>query len=158
MSFIVWSQMAHCIMSLHRLTTLTEPGWDGSMIRQRLDIIDICDQILAEMTIVSTKRRQARNAQTRTDEGLEDVDTYNRGMFDRCVRLFRSMREGWAAELTKIRRTTTTTTPGLTTATAISGDSENVFVDGITAGPLAVPAELSEDVNDRWLVDIFNWS
>lgn len=50
--FFTWSQLAHVLTCLYRLTLLDEPGWDRAVVRETVDLAQFMDEIIARFNRV----------------------------------------------------------------------------------------------------------
>lgn len=143
LSFAMWCQLAHCLMSLYKLSTLDEPAWDRAALRRDLDLIEICDRIIGDMDEAASFRRPRRSDMAMTPPLYPDSTEAD--IFSVCTRMVVSMRNSWASELGALQMDPTN-------PAANKQPVENSFVDNITMG---MPMSL---LDDAWLTDIFNVS
>lgn len=144
LSFASWCQLAHCLMSLYKLSVLDEPAWDRVALRRDLDVFDVSDRIIQDMADAGTARRLSttgRGAGSRSNVAAED------DIFSTCTKLLTAMRNSWATEMGMAVRSE----PNGTSYEPIATE----FVDAVTSGPMAMPMNLADDA---WLTDIFNVS
>ncbi len=136
MTFSYWWGMAHCLLTLYRLTILDDPGWDRRAVRNRMDLLAILDRLKAGFDEVAVQRR--RDAGATVDEDL----------FHKFSKMAISMKHSWAPELAAAGGT-----PAPNTAMAAAGS----FVDS-TAGGLAVQFFQPDD-SEAWIAGLFdvNW-
>ncbi|KAK1750386.1 C6 transcription factor [Echria macrotheca] len=79
-SFSLWVQLCHAITSVYRLSLLEEPGWDTSLVRDSLDLMQLMDMLVERL------KRTAEEA------GLE-VDRAN--AFTNVINSIRTIRNAW---------------------------------------------------------------
>lgn len=85
-SFLVFSQLAHCLISLYGLSTLDGPAWDKDIVRNTANLLLILDQLANNMGRVIGL------------VGL-DSDSTEVDVFTRAAKTAASMRLGWEAKL-----------------------------------------------------------
>ena len=85
--FSIFSQLVHCLVTLYRLSTLSDPAWDKNGVQKTVDLLPIVDQVIDNMEQVATVARLDNNASTERD------------VFSRTAKLFRSIRLKWEAKL-----------------------------------------------------------
>jgi hypothetical protein len=144
MTFAIWSQVAHSLMTLYKLSSLDEPGWDRAALRRDVDLLEVCDRIMRDMDEAAARRRPEVSG-VPPDQSQIDTD-----IFSACGRMIiLSMRNAWATELGVLQAAEADPGAGM------QAPAENGFVDSFNAGGLAVPANF---LDDAWLTDIFNVS
>ncbi|KAL2265989.1 hypothetical protein VTJ83DRAFT_5341 [Remersonia thermophila] len=88
MTFGSWWNMAHCLLTLYRLSVLDDdPAWDCRAVRKRLDLLAVLDRLEAGFQETAAARRLAA--------GL----TVEEDIFGKFARFARSMRASWGSEL-----------------------------------------------------------
>lgn len=91
MTFGYWWSMAHCALTLYRLSVLDdhEAGgwWDCRAVRKRLDLLSVLDRLEAGFQEAAATRRLASGPTVEEDS------------FSKFARFARSMRNNWAKEL-----------------------------------------------------------
>ncbi|KAL2261813.1 hypothetical protein VTK26DRAFT_3256 [Humicola hyalothermophila] len=90
MTFSYWCHMCHCLLSLYRLSVRDEPGWDRRSVRNKVDLLDICDRLKAGFEELATRRRMDSGATTEEDE------------FVKFAKMLRGLKSSWAAELATV--------------------------------------------------------
>lgn len=135
MTFSYWCHMAHCLLSLYRLSVHDDPAWDRRAVRKKIDLSEICDRLKAGFEEVAAQRR------------LDAGPTVEEDGFAKFAKMVRSMKSNWAAELAAA---TDDPRPN-------SGAAAESFVDG-AADRLNVPFYQPED-SDAWIAGLFdmNW-
>ena len=145
--FPIWCQMAHCLVSLYRLSVLDEPPWDRRAVRAELDILTLCDNLESRFSAITSQRRFG-NALT-PEQAKGDI-------FAKTSRMLLSLRAGWESDLA-----------GPVVNNAADGPEESAagssvdFVDNVTTGPMAIPMRFPDDTwvaDNTWITDIFNVS
>ncbi|KAK3332291.1 hypothetical protein B0T19DRAFT_482593 [Cercophora scortea] len=142
MAFNHWCHMAHCVMMLYRLTLLDDPSWDRHKVKERLDIISVCDELA---------RRFRSCCRTEGDQ------------FFRGIKIIRSMKKGfmaeWAAAESKAGVVNTQAGPQSAERdeSSSSAPASGAVVDEVPSadGPLAVPFFSIND-SETWLADLLN--
>ncbi|KAK0615620.1 hypothetical protein B0T17DRAFT_510207 [Bombardia bombarda] len=135
MTFIYWCNMVHCIMSLHQLSALDDPAWDRRAVKDKIDILSVCDQLLAAFEGATTMRRVIGPS--------VHEDTFVTGM-----KVLKAMRAGFVMELEALERNTKEVEVALMDEAAAAANG----------APLPMPLfELGESEN--WLADLvgMNW-
>lgn len=145
-TFAIWCQVAHSLMTLYKLSTLDEPAWDRDALRRDLDLLEVCDLIIRGMDEAGARRRPEMSGMaTVPPQCPADTD-----IFSACGRMIVSMRNAWAAELAAQQP------DAADPAAADQGPADSGgFVENFNAGGLAVPVNF---LDDAWLTDIFNVS
>lgn len=85
--FTVFAQFGHCLIALYKLSTLEDPAWDKTMVRNTADVLLILDQVIDKM----------RQAAELTD-GCRDEEH----MFIKGTILMHSLRQKWEATLSPV--------------------------------------------------------
>jgi hypothetical protein len=83
-SFPCYSHMAHCLISLHKLSALQDVAWDRKLVRRELDLFEVCDRLGEDLEFVVKEYRP--------DHGEGDL-------FVKCVKALRTFRARWWADL-----------------------------------------------------------
>ncbi|KAK0671921.1 hypothetical protein QBC41DRAFT_353834 [Cercophora samala] len=137
MTFSYWCHMAHCLLSLYRLSVLDDPSWDRRAVRNKLDLLRICDQLKLGFEEVSAKRR------------LDSGPTIEEDGFTKFNMMLRTMKSGWSAELAAI--------DGVDSSGGHSTSAEQ-YLDGGSANELNLPLFHAEDP-EAWMAGLFdmNW-
>lgn len=66
----IFTQLAHCIITLYRLSTFELPGWDQGLARETVDLSVMVGKVITQL-------RQVKEA-ARLDVGvLDNLDVYN---------------------------------------------------------------------------------
>ncbi|KAB5566099.1 hypothetical protein GE09DRAFT_1218375 [Coniochaeta sp. 2T2.1] len=151
LSFSMWCQLAHNLMSLYKITTLDEPGWDRSAVRRDIDLLDICERIGGDMNTAAALRAQKQPDLIASPPGTVPTDT---DIFSACSRMMLTMKNVWSAELAALDMPDDVADPQLSADKLPPPTAVNGFVDNITTGPLAVPMDF---IDDAWL-NMFNVS
>jgi hypothetical protein len=135
MTFSYWCHMCHCLLSLYRLSVLDEPAWDRRAVRNKIDLLAICERLKIGFEEVATQRL------------LVVGPTVEEDGFAKFARMLRAMQSSWAVELAVVQGNPG---PSLNTQT-------EVFVDGSADG-MNVPFCQPED-SDSWIAGLFdmNW-
>ncbi|KAK4654465.1 hypothetical protein QC762_403520 [Podospora pseudocomata] len=139
MTFSYWCHMAHCLLSLYRLSVLDDPAWDRRAVRNKLDLLRICDQLKLGFEELSAKRR------------LDSGPTIEEDGFTKFNMMLRTMKSGWVAELAAID------------GVDLSGgghhsSSVEQYLDAGNANELNLPLFHAEDP-EAWMAGLFdmNW-
>jgi hypothetical protein len=90
MTFGYWWNMAHCLLTIYRLTVLDEPAWNRAAVRSKCDLLLICDQLRVGFEEVAAKRR------------LDAGPTVEEDTFSRFVQMMRMMKSNWGPDLAAI--------------------------------------------------------
>ena len=136
-TFSYYCQMAHNLMTLFHLSMRDDPAWDRTVVRAKLNVLDICDRLAAGFAEVSKSRRHVVGPD-------EDI-------FVKCSRITLLMKEWWQSELSVLDQSA-----NLAAASGAPAGPAS-YVDGVTTGPLAMPMSQFM-LDDAWLTDIFNVS
>ncbi|KAL9107001.1 MAG: hypothetical protein Q9227_008037 [Pyrenula ochraceoflavens] len=124
--FSIFSQLAGCLMTLYRLSTLDDPTWDENGVLKSESPLRILDRVVNNMEQVATF------------VGLDNSDSPDGDIFSRVAQMFRSVRPSWESNLRRddVVRSNVDTPPSL---------DEPVFSD-----------TLGLDVFDpNWLMDLY---
>lgn len=54
-SFPFFTQLAHCVVILHRLSVLEDPGWDRSVVRETVDILAVLERVVVNFRSLSAE-------------------------------------------------------------------------------------------------------
>lgn len=84
MPFSTFSQFGNCLIALYKLSTLDDPAWDKTMVRETADVLLIIDQVVQTMGQIT---------EFVAGPGQEDR-TFLKG-----ATLMRSLRQKWAENL-----------------------------------------------------------
>jgi len=138
MTFSYWWNMAHCLLTLYRLTVLDDPAWDRRAVRSRIDLLAILDQLRVGFEQVAAQRR------------MDAGPTVEEDSFSKFVKMAWAMKNNWSPELAAAEGNPG---PGPTPATMATGP----FIDG-SAEELSVPFYQQED-SEAWIAGLFdmNW-
>jgi hypothetical protein len=142
LSFAAWCQLAQCLMTLYKLTSLNDPFWDRAALRRDIDLLQVCDRIVAA-TEGAGLRRQAAGNQSNGQRNQVEED-----MFMTITRLLSNVRNGWAMELNG-RQPTDMEAANLPI-------DDNLATHQFNAG-VPMPASFNF-LDDAWLTEIFNVS
>lgn len=82
-SITYYAQLARCLVSLYRLSSLDDPKWDRHFVRSQVDLVAVLDRLSKGMSFV----------------GHYFDDTSARDFFEQTAQLFRSIRTWSAARL-----------------------------------------------------------
>ncbi|KAK3682306.1 hypothetical protein B0T22DRAFT_501754 [Podospora appendiculata] len=136
MAFNHWCHMAHCVMMLYRLTLLDDPSWDRYKVKERLDIISVCDELA---------RRFKSCCRTEGDQ------------FSRGIKIIRSMKKGFMAEWAAAESKAGVNTQAVFQGTQRSESGPvGMVVDEVPAdGQLTMPLFSINDP-ESWLADLLN--
>ena len=52
--FSAWVQLTHAFTTVYRLSLLDEPGWDGSLVRDAIDLMQVMEEVCLRFSGVST--------------------------------------------------------------------------------------------------------
>ncbi|CAF9905139.1 MAG: hypothetical protein GOMPHAMPRED_003053 [Gomphillus americanus] len=88
-TFSMFSQFIHCIVSLFRLSTIDDPNWDRDVVKQTVDLV----QVIERFAMNVEKVRDTRNLVIDNDE--ED-------MFTKSTALMRRLAAAWSAEIAAV--------------------------------------------------------
>ncbi|KAK3903975.1 transcriptional regulator WAR1 [Staphylotrichum tortipilum] len=135
MTFSYWWGMAHCLLTLYRLSILDDPGWDRRAVRNRIDLLAILDRLKAGFDEVAVQRRR--------DAG----PTVEEDSFYKFSKMATSMKHSWAPELAA----------GGAPAPSAPMAAAGPFIDS-TAGGLAAQFFPPDD-SEAWIAGLFdvNW-
>lgn len=138
MTFSYWCHMCHCLLVLSRLSILNEPAWDRRAVRNKIDLLAICEQLKIGFEEVATQRLMD-TGQTAEEDG-----------FAKFTRMLRTMKSNWVAEVAALEGNAV---PG----PSLSTNQAEAFLDG-SIGGLNVPFFQPEDP-DSWIAGLFdmNW-
>jgi hypothetical protein len=84
-SALIYSNMTHCIVGIHRLSTFEHPEWDRALVGEHLDIISFLEE--CEKNFARVKEEGGLDI-----GGSEDVDS-----FSRMASVIRAIRKSWGA-------------------------------------------------------------
>jgi len=84
--FSIFSQLAHCLIDLYKLSTLDDLSWDKNVVRNTANVLLILDQIVNNVERVNVLAGMDQN-NTETD------------LFTIAGKMFRSVRLRWGANL-----------------------------------------------------------
>lgn len=131
LTFGYWCHMAHCMLALYRISVLDDPAWDRRAVRNKIDLLAVCDRLKTGFEQVATQRL--------LDGGL----TVEEDGFSKFNKMLRTIKSNWAAELAAIDRS----------AAPSSNPSVEPFLDGLNA-PLFQPED-----SETWIAGLFdiNW-
>ncbi|KAL2126720.1 hypothetical protein VTI74DRAFT_348 [Chaetomium olivicolor] len=137
MTFSYWWNMCHCLLTLSRLSILDDPQWDRRAIRDRIDLLAICDQLKVGFEEVATQRR------------MDAGSTVEEDNFSKFIKMVRTMRNNWAPELAAAE--------GNSRQAAAAAPGAEAFIDG-SAEAMSVPFYQPED-SETWIAGLFdmNW-
>ena len=124
--FSIFSQLRHCLATLHRLSTLDDPAWDKKGLRKIINLPSILDQVVNNLEQVATAA------------GLDNTASADGDVFSRTAKLLRSIRPVWEARLG----------PEDDVATALPPPQESLDIS--LFDPLPV-----DFTNNDWLTDLF---
>ena len=85
--FSIFSQLVRCLITLYKLSTLDDPGWDKKGVQKTANLLLILDQVITNMEQVSILA------------GLDNNDSPERDVFFRTANMLRYVRPGWEATL-----------------------------------------------------------
>jgi hypothetical protein len=138
MTFSYWWDMAHCLLTLYRLTILDDPAWDRRAVRDRIDLLAILDRLKTGFEEVAAQRR------------LENGSTAEEDSFSKFVKMAWTMKNNWGPELAAAER-------GPRSAGAPAPVATAVVIDGRADG-LNMPFFQPED-SETWIAGLFdmNW-
>ena len=116
-------------MNLFKLSTLEDPGWDRSMVRNTVNILEVLDQILINMK---------RCADMVLEAGDADFSIFEKG-----VKMMTAIKQRWEPRLMEIWY------PSMVSGTALPGD-ELVPVPPATDLSNMIPMNF----DDTWMMEI----
>ncbi|KAK4165643.1 hypothetical protein QBC43DRAFT_315583 [Cladorrhinum sp. PSN259] len=87
MTFSYWCHLAHCLLALYRLSVLEDPAWDRRAVRNKIDLIQICERLRFGFEEIATK--------TRLDSG----PTVEEDGFCMFSKMLTRVGEAWSSEL-----------------------------------------------------------
>ncbi|KAI1380534.1 hypothetical protein F4677DRAFT_441846 [Hypoxylon crocopeplum] len=61
LSFLLWAQLARCLVILYRLSTLEDPAWDRKAVRNMVDLLQVLDRIAEKLEITSHETGEQSN-------------------------------------------------------------------------------------------------
>lgn len=108
MPYIIYPQMVHIFMGLHKMTILQDPAWDQDAMRQVIDLIPTLDKI-----IKTFDQLKATAALMPTTEENDDPYSWIAGIFV-------NMKMAWQNELTNVE-------PAIYQAVGTNGDENPVL-------------------------------
>ncbi|KAI1093031.1 hypothetical protein F5B19DRAFT_451788 [Rostrohypoxylon terebratum] len=85
--FTSYPQVVHVVKALHKITTIQDPAWDRNAVRKSIDLILMCDKLIAMLEYLKASATLA------SKDGSED-ESYNWGLL-----IFRKQKEAWQNEL-----------------------------------------------------------
>ncbi|KXX73648.1 Transcriptional regulator WAR1 [Madurella mycetomatis] len=131
LTFGYWCHMAHCMLALYRISVLDDPAWDRRAVRNKIDLLGVCDRLKTGFEQVAAQRL--------LDGGL----TVEEDGFSKFNRMLRTIKSSWAAELAAIDGS----------AAQSSNPPVEPFLDGLNV-PLFQP-----DDSEAWIAGLFdiNW-
>lgn len=127
--FTLFFQLSRAIMNLFKLSTLEDPGWDRSMVRNTVNILEVLDQILINMK---------RCADMVLEAGDADFSIFEKG-----VKMMTAIKQRWEPRLMEIWY------PSMVSGTALPGD-ELVPVPPATDLSNMIPMNF----DDTWMMEI----
>lgn len=135
MTFTYWWSMAHCLLTLSKISTLNEPGWNREAVRNRIDLLAVLDQLGIRFDEVSAQLQ------------LETGPTVEEDPFSKFAKLVRTMKTNWAPEVAPAQRN-----PG-PSATTMTDAFLNNSAEGIGMS-FFQPSE-----SETWIAGLFdvNW-
>jgi hypothetical protein len=138
MTFGYWWNLAHCLLTLYRLSVLDEPSWNRRAVRDRIDLLATLDQVRAGFDEIAAQRR------------LDTSPTVNDDPFSNFSKMVRSMKTNWALELAATEGNTGSSAP----------TAAEAFIDNSAEG-LSVPFFQPED-GETWMAGLsglfdMNW-
>lgn len=86
-SFLTFTQLAHCLIALYRLSTLDDPDWDLGLVRETLDLSLVLDQVVTKM------------AQVKLAAGLDYGSSEDSDVFSQNSRRIGSIKAWWDAKI-----------------------------------------------------------
>ncbi|KAF3760415.1 hypothetical protein M406DRAFT_237312, partial [Cryphonectria parasitica EP155] len=152
LGFSFWSQLAHMLIVLFRLTVRVDPAWDPAAVHAALDISVVCDRLAGGFAEASAARWH--------DEGEDNEDDVPMDFFAKCHQWILRLRERWLAEIEAVN-----VRKGGGESVRANGedygatliDAEEVdFDDGTAASSLAM--SLFAQPGGPWLTDVFTSS
>lgn len=96
--FSIFSQLTRCLIVLFKLSTLDDPAWDKSFVRNTADVILIMNQVIFNLRQVNWLAK------------LED-DNPEVNIFSRGADSYEAIRTRWEAKLAESQVETETLTP-----------------------------------------------
>ena len=84
---IVFTQMAHCIITLFRLVTFDDPVWDRGLVRDTANLSLILEQIIERYTEV------------KVEADLDHGDSEDKDIFSGSARFLRTIKTWWDAKV-----------------------------------------------------------
>ncbi|KAK3991501.1 hypothetical protein QBC44DRAFT_341065 [Cladorrhinum sp. PSN332] len=90
MTFSYWCHLAHCLLALYRLSVLEDPAWDRRAVRNKIDLIQICERLKFGFEEIATK--------TMRDSG----PTVEEDGFCMFSKMLTRVGDAWSAELAAI--------------------------------------------------------
>ena len=85
--FSIFAQLRHCLVTLHRLSTLDDPAWDRKGLRKIINLLPILDQVINNLEQVAAAA------------GLDNTASAEGDVFSRTAKLLRSIRPIWESRL-----------------------------------------------------------
>jgi hypothetical protein len=86
-SMSIFAQLAHCLVALYRLSTLEDPDWDRSLVRETLNFSYVLDQVVKKV------------AQVKIVVGLDHGSPEDNDVFSETARRISSIKAWWDAKL-----------------------------------------------------------
>jgi hypothetical protein len=135
MTFPYWWNMAHCLVTIHRLSILEDPAWDRHAVRSKCDLIAFCDRLRLGFEEVAALRR------------MEAGPTEEEDSFAKFVKLMVLMKNSWVRDLSAVEGNPK---PG---SAAPAEPLINENIDGL------IEPFLQPEDSDMWLAGFFdmNW-
>ncbi|KAH6617733.1 hypothetical protein B0J18DRAFT_371625 [Chaetomium sp. MPI-SDFR-AT-0129] len=142
MTFTYWWNMAHCMLMLYKLSVLDEPAWNRRAVRQRLDLLAVCDRLGAGFDDISGPRNEL------TGPTLEEDS------FAKFAKMVRAMKANWAPDLAVVDGHPAA---AASAAAAAAAANNQAFLDTSMEG-LNVPFYQTDD-SDAFIAGLFdmNW-
>ncbi|EON97649.1 putative zn 2cys6 transcription factor protein [Phaeoacremonium minimum UCRPA7] len=130
----MFCQLSHCFILLFKLSTLEDPSWDKSLVRQTVDVVELLEKFAAVM------------GETPAAAGfLGDPEVIgDQNIFFKSSRIMRALATNWRKDLDGEQ------TKPVTDGLGMPNEQQTPFVSG----------EIDEYfmmnlANDQWLSDIF---
>jgi hypothetical protein len=145
-SFPVYAHMAHCLISLHKLSALTDSAWDRKLARREIDLFAVCDRLQEDLDVVVREYRQ----------GCGEAD-----LFVKCGKALKTFKALWWKDLEGVILKSAADNKGAGDG-AVDDPTATTPQDGQNAAQgYVLGMEGFGDVdmsmfNEEWLADMFN--
>lgn len=88
-TFFMFGQFTHCLVSLYRLSILDDPSWDREFVKQTIDVIQVVERFATNIEGVRDTRPL-----------IMDIDEED--LFTKSAAMMRKLGEAWAGDIAAI--------------------------------------------------------